>query len=404
MSDILSKFMNIWEVESHYKCTIAGAILSVEKHKSILKKCGYNVKAMKPYEYHQQIMAELSDENAVSRKVNNFIRSKSRKYMLKVAGLTDKKIISLWREYFETGSAGSMFYAIVSYEKTSIETLNNVYGEVHMQAHANMTEIFQIREKLLQVNEKLAREKRNIDGKNENLKAMFKTIKSDTKKMAGLETDNQKIKKRVRELEDMLNPVKKRDNTIQKLEHHIAAIEQHLKTKQQKIRVLEREKKALQIDYFSADNENKLLKDQFHSLVNGYKCCNTTNCPDNVSCNSQNTCPQYQLCAKKVFMVGGIIKLQPFYKDIVENAGGEFYYHDGFMKNTNTNFEAKVKRCDVVICPVNCNSHNACLKVKRLCKLYNKECKILRNSSLSAVSDALLVHQDETSINEIPQQ
>ena len=65
MSDILSKFMHIWEIETHYKCPVVGAILSADKHRNILKKCGYDVKNMKAYEYHQQIMAKLNDENAV---------------------------------------------------------------------------------------------------------------------------------------------------------------------------------------------------------------------------------------------------------------------------------------------------------------------------------------------------
>jgi len=68
MPDKLSKFMNIWEVEPHFKCPVVGAILSVEKHKTILKKCGYDVKKLKPYEYHQQIMAKLLDQNTCWRK------------------------------------------------------------------------------------------------------------------------------------------------------------------------------------------------------------------------------------------------------------------------------------------------------------------------------------------------
>ena len=59
------------------------------------------------------------------------------------------------------------------------------------------------------------------------------------------------------------------------------------------------------------------------------------------------------------------------------------------MKNSSDNMEARVKRCDIVICPVNCNSHNACLMVKKLCYRYNKPLKILNSSSLSAVTQVL---------------
>ncbi len=95
MSDILSKFMNIWEIENHFKCPVVGAILSVEKHKSILKKCGYKVKSMKSYEYHQQIMTKLDDANNVSIKVNNFIRTQAHKMMQRIVTLPDNDIRSL---------------------------------------------------------------------------------------------------------------------------------------------------------------------------------------------------------------------------------------------------------------------------------------------------------------------
>ncbi len=98
-------------------------------------------------------------------------------------------------------------------------------------------------------------------------------------------------------------------------------------------------------------------------------------------------------------MIGGITKMKAHYKDIVENAGGEFDYHDGYLKNANANLEAKVRRSDLVICPVNCNSHNACIKVKKLCNRYNKELKLLESSSLSALTRAVLVHPDRNALN-----
>ncbi|MCM2287152.1 MAG: DUF2325 domain-containing protein [Desulfobacula sp.] len=82
-------------------------------------------------------------------------------------------------------------------------------------------------------------------------------------------------------------------------------------------------------------------------------------------------------------------KMKSFYKDIIEKAGGELDYHDGYMKNSHDNMEARVRRCDMVLCPVNCNSHNACLMVKRLCHCHNKPLKILGSASLSALSQAL---------------
>jgi Uncharacterized protein conserved in bacteria (DUF2325) len=390
MTEIQSQFLNIWEVESHFKCPVIGAMLSVEKHKNILKKCGYDVKKMKDYEHHQQIMAKLHDENNLSVKVNNFIRNRARKLMIQIAGLPEQEVRTLWKEHLETGNVGPMMYAIIAYKDTDINLLHDIFGEVHMLAHANMTQVFEIRQKQARADENLMQQNKEIFLKKEKFKTLVEARKSDTGKIALLQAKNEQTKKKIQELENMFHPEKNQENTICCLEQKIADLEEYLKTEQEKLRISEREKRSLQIDLFSSKNENELIKKELQSMIAEFKSWQPPDCSNQSNC-SEDTCPRYQLCAKRVFMVGGITKMESFYRGIVENAGGKFDYHNGYMKNANTNLGARVKRCDVVLCPVNCNSHNACLKVKKLCNQHNKQLKILSNSSLSAVSQALFI-------------
>jgi len=213
-----------------------------------------------------------------------------------------------------------------------------------------------------------------------------------------LRADNQHLEKKITELEKRVLPREKQENTVNSLKQELIELAQHLETAQQKLRIKEREKKSIQIDLFSARNENKLIKAEIHRLVAAFKFNSPTDCPNEKDC-IQEACPRYELCAKRVFMIGGITKMKSFYKDIVENAGGTFDYHDGYMKNSNINLEAKVKRCDVVLCPTNCNSHNACLRVKKLCNRYNRNLKIISSSSLSAVTQALFIPETEIALN-----
>jgi len=398
MADKLSHFMNIWEVEPHFKCPVVGAILSVEKHKTILKKCGYDVNTLKPYEYHQQIMAKLNNKNTVSVKVNNFIRSQARKQMVQIAGLSEKKIRKLWELACSMGNLGPMMYAIIACEDASVDLLHDVYGQVHMLSHANMTQIFHVRQQLTRAAENFLRTKKKLIQKDETIKTHVESRKSDTKKTSGLRADNQHLKKKIAEFEKRILPWEKQEKTVDSMEQKLMELSQHLETAQQKLRIKEREKKAVQIDLFSAMNENKLINVEIHSLLAAFKLNYPTDCPNEEYC-IQEDCPRYELCAKRVFMIGGITRMKSFYKEIVENAGGTFDYHDGYMKNSNINLEAKVKRCDVVLCPVNCNSHNACLRVKKLCNRYNKSLKILSNSSLSAVTQALFNPETEIVLN-----
>jgi hypothetical protein len=75
-------------------------------------------------------------------------------------------------------------------------------------------------------------------------------------------------------------------------------------------------------------------------------------------------CPSFDLCRKRVLIVGGITRMASLYKELIEGSGGVFEYHDGYMKNGVKQLESRLKRADVVLCPVSCNSHAACSIVK----------------------------------------
>jgi hypothetical protein len=414
MSDKLHHFLPIWEIPDFLKCPVAGAMLSVEKHRSILKKCGYDVKPMKPYEYHQKIMLKLGGENNVSQKVNNFIRNQSARQMARIANMTEQKIRKLWAEHLVTGDVGPLFYAIVSHKKTSPELLADVAGEVHMQAHANMTEIFTIRRQLDIMAERLDREKEKLAEKTRVLKEMGKARKADAAAIGHLEARNRELTTRVQKLDSAPATGARKDAEKLLLEETIQTLTADLAQEQTAHQKLMQNHKALQIELFSTQSELELVKKEFQALVSGWRPCSTPVCGNPAEDASQDTCntetcskspctrdncTRYQLCAKRIFLVGGITKMRAFYKEVVENAGGEFHYHDGYMKNANAGLEAKVKRCDLVLCPVNCNSHTACRKIKQLCNRHNKPLKILSSSSLSAVSQALLEPDSTVTLN-----
>ena len=67
-------------------------------------------------------------------------------------------------------------------------------------------------------------------------------------------------------------------------------------------------------------------------------------------------------------MVGGMTKMKSFYRKIVESNGNEFIYHDGYIKNKIKQLNDLISASDLILCPVNCNSHNACTNQKAVQK------------------------------------
>jgi hypothetical protein len=74
------------------------------------------------------------------------------------------------------------------------------------------------------------------------------------------------------------------------------------------------------------------------------------------------------------------------YRQAVESAGGVMEYHDGHIHSGAMQLENSLRRADIVLCPVNCNSHSACLLVKNFGKKHNKPVYMMPSFSLSAVS------------------
>lgn len=112
-----------------------------------------------------------------------------------------------------------------------------------------------------------------------------------------------------------------------------------------------------------------------------------TPCPENVVCDER--CPAFALCRKRVLIVGGVERMEALYRTLIEDLGGELDYHSGHLRNGVGNLKRSLRRADIILCPVNCNSHGACLKVKELAKKHNKTFYMLPNGSLNTLSRLL---------------
>ena len=387
MSDVLSKFLAIWEVEPHFKCPVVGALLSVNKHKSVLKKCGYDISGLKPYEYHQVIMSNLHEENDISKKINSFVRSQARKWMLKIADMSEEEIRTLWEKNVESGNVGPLMYAIVSHEGISMDLLQDVYGEVHMKAHANMTGIFKVSQQLDNAKTTIDREKKKFRLKTDENRQLVKLRKNDARKISGLETENARLQKQIKKMAASSFPDPSQDGIIQKLKDHVADLTSRLEDRKKAVQSLKEAHFIMKMKHMRLKDENQAIHQEMETFIAALENM-APPCQTNPDCRKEN-CSQYRLCARRIFMIGGITKMKSHYKNIIEKAGGEFDYHDGYIKSAGGDIEAKVKRSDLVLCPVNCNSHNACIRVKKLCNQHKTPLKILSSSSLSAVSQAV---------------
>lgn len=109
------------------------------------------------------------------------------------------------------------------------------------------------------------------------------------------------------------------------------------------------------------------------------------------TCEDRSTehCPGPDLYGRTVLYVGGHQRLVPHYRQLVEKHGGRFVHHDGGREVAYAALPKMLSTADVVLCPVDCVSHSACICVKRMCKQNGKPFVMMRSSGLSSLARGL---------------
>lgn len=86
-------------------------------------------------------------------------------------------------------------------------------------------------------------------------------------------------------------------------------------------------------------------------------------------------------------------------RQIATNHGAELIHHDGGLREAVSRIDTVLPSVDCVFCPIDCISHDACLRVKSGCKKFGKTFIPLRNGSKSSLERALQTLNERGSNN-----
>lgn len=81
-------------------------------------------------------------------------------------------------------------------------------------------------------------------------------------------------------------------------------------------------------------------------------------------------------------------------RQIATNHGAQLIHHDGGLREAVSRIDTVLPSVDCVFCPIDCISHDACLRVKSGCKKFGKTFIPLRNGSKSSLERALQTLSD----------
>lgn len=388
----------IWEIDECFKCALIGTCLS----RGELRKLGREkVYAIGPpsddYLLHSQFIAIAGQQDAKGKSLHKYLEKKyraaTRKYFL-VA--TDEEIRKLWVADLAEGRIDSAWWAVMTHPLASQDLVTELYREVHMlghdcvsSSHKKKVLIGYLRTRVASLEEVLGSERQSYLREKRQLKEEISGLTMERDGQAAIVRENHKLRAEMAALSERIvslnsawqeDPARQANEELrlQNCELHagIDALAVELATMKEQHRILE-QRASDQAGEIAA-LETLLLRHP----VPASPCA---------ACADQNTanCPGLNLCGRTVLYVGGLNKMVPHYRQMVESSGGRFIHHDGGREVSRSLLPKMLLTADAVFCPIDCVSHDACNCVKTMCKRYRKPFVLMRSASLSSLAKGL---------------
>ncbi len=382
--------LRFWEIEKFFKCPVIGWCLDIAEQREILRKERISVKDQSDFKTHEIVVQSLESENHLSRRIDFWLNRKYQKEIKELSSLEQGEFIKHWKASLKRGEVEGILWVAVTKADLSTEARRCIFGDVHMEMHVRAKQIGNERQRLDQERKRseiLAKRVEDVNRTNKILERENERLRNELSKTCQF---SDTLQRQNHELEKELSRVNE-NSLIVSLQKENAELRDEGKRISQQILAYQRDLRNLQ------NQNNKLLfklKKQWQIRSHLSKEPGRAISEFSGSSRHGGPPPSLDLSQRCILIVGGLSKMETLYRQLIEENGGIFEYHDGQMNAGTKKLENQVRRADIVLCPINYNSHAASSAVKRLAKKYKKPLRMLANSSLSAISLTLLALQD----------
>ena len=376
----------IWEFKSQTICSILGLAFDDRELGAVCKRlkldCGSTA-----YEMHGGLVQAAASQNKISKQLDKILKSRFERYEKDVRRLQQEEIyryidgnggnggtVENGTKVLDTPLSAIIWFAVRNPRGDIDEIEAMVFSLTHMYEHraSRFYDTFRralpggVPENALKelndhskANEKLQTKCNRLERKRGQMKSEIESLKEDRSRITtALDEEKRLNQELTRDLEELgFGDALDRTEALKK-----------------EIDFLTEEVKTLTEELLKRDLEASAASCELTEVA-GTDCVMEPDIEDCVK--------SVDLNGMRVTYIGGVESLMPHYKETIESFGGTFCYHCGHCIQGKKEIEMLVDKTDMVFCPVDINSHNACRYVKKACKLRGKPCRFLRSSSLS---------------------
>lgn len=401
----------VWEIETCYKCSLIGTCLSRAELRKLAKEKVYNIEGRpSDYQLHARFIAISDRADASGKALHKYFQ---RKYGAAVKpylkATSDEELKALWDRDMEEGWMDSAWWGILSHPRASAQLVGTLYGDLHMLAHdficnyrPRMLQARQQKNKIRLLEEVLGSERHIYRKEKGGLVADLDLARKQAAVGKALVDENQKLRTAMEQLQQQsramasagigeaaLQEITDLRQTNNALCGQLDEMAQTLETV--RLELADALERAEQLQTTLCDRERREVEREREIenleriLIHTVLEVSCSKCKDR---HTEN-CPGINLCGKTVLYVGGLNKMVPHYRQLVEKSGGRFLHHDGGVECSRSILPKLLSTADAVFCPLDCISHHACQCIKKMCKRNQKPFVLMRSAGLSSLAKGL---------------
>jgi hypothetical protein len=392
----------LWELPRKYHCPVIGTCLTVAELRELARKAGRgSVGPLTDYELHVSFVAAATERNILSLAAHKALERKFAATVRRFAAAADPAaLLTRWQQALARGEVPAAFWALMTHARADEDLRGRAYEDVHMLSHqigaglaADLKALAEARATLVEERRVQARAMARASARQTEQATELATLRGRLAELAGLQPALAAARARIAALED--------DTLVRDLTDRVAELEAALADCLQRGAASEERQAALRAEVAALRAERASLAgrlveqeaacallEQALLVTDGDAgCCGDGDC---ASCaRRERGLAGLDLRGLRILCVGGRGSLTARWRDLVARCNGELVRHDGGLEDSRARLHALLASVDVVVCPLDQVSHDACLRAKRHCKQAGKPCLLLERSGLGNFAHAL---------------
>ncbi len=367
----------IWDLASHYHCSIVGTCFSTAELRKLLGKLGMAAPADSDHDLHGRGVGLAARQDMAGKRLNKALDERHQVTIKRYARAKSVEALrALWREDVKSGDIPGGYWAVLTHPASGLELVREAFGYVHMLSHlvgaANRADIRRLQTLEAQnaaLTEKVERQQVQIRDTALERNAIVQQLQRD---LAGRGVVEQPAADEEASLRSVIADLRRRlDGETRR---RTVANERLLRA--------QTEISEARIATKHAQSVANALRLEIEAVERGLALRFAAPAEDVAE-------PAIDLYGMTVLYVGGQPTQLPHLRQAATARGAKLLHHDGGIEDNDMLLAGLVNRADLVLFPVDCVSHAAVGTVKRTCRNAGKTYLPLRSAAVTSFIAAL---------------